>query len=587
MQELAPERRAVREAIESLRLTPVMFELGARPYPPRALYRAYLEQSDIFIGLYWESYGWVAPGEELSGLEDEYRLSGDRPKLIYIRSPAANRQPRLADMIARIQSDDVSYRPFGTADELRALVADDLAVLLTERFEVSAKAPAEPPRPAPIPPLPRPVTRLIGRDQDLTRVLDLLEEPGVRMVTIVGPGGIGKSRLALAVADGARERYPDGIVHIDLAPLTEPSLVLPTIAKSLGIEEHPGASVAERLRDRLAAARMLIVLDNMEQLANAANDLSDLLEATGAVRLLVTSRRILDIRGERVYTLGPLAVPTNGAVTAAVELFLERARSTELVDQSLLQALGEAAEPWFGMLETIREYAVEQLEASGTADDFRAGHQAHYLELAERGNAALSTAEQVECLERLGRENDNFRAVLRRALRRGDATSALRMGRALATYWYMSGSGDEGRGWMEQVAGLRSVQPDERSVGWTIAAIEAFLQGDFEPIETGLDDALRDIGEGKDRRIVAFAQLLQAIARGVGSNEQQWQDVVTEASRRLEAAGEPLAIGFGLVAGAVLARLHGRTDEARRLAQRARGASQSRSRNPLDRYLNR
>ena len=80
-QELAPERRAVREAIESLRLTPVMFELGARPHPPRALYRAYLEQSDVFVGLYWESYGWVPPGEELSGLEDEYRLSGDRPRL--------------------------------------------------------------------------------------------------------------------------------------------------------------------------------------------------------------------------------------------------------------------------------------------------------------------------------------------------------------------------------------------------------------------------------------------------------------------------------------------------------------------------
>jgi hypothetical protein len=68
MQELAPERHVVREAVESLRLTPVMFELGARPYPPRALYRAYLEQSDVFVGLYWESYGWVAPGEEVSGL---------------------------------------------------------------------------------------------------------------------------------------------------------------------------------------------------------------------------------------------------------------------------------------------------------------------------------------------------------------------------------------------------------------------------------------------------------------------------------------------------------------------------------------
>jgi hypothetical protein len=117
-----------------------MFELGARPYPPRALYRAYLEQSDLFIGLYWESYGWVPPGEELSGLEDEYRLSGDRPKLIYIKAPAPNRQPRLDELIARIQGDDVSYRPFGAAEELRTLVADDLAVLLTERFEASAHA---------------------------------------------------------------------------------------------------------------------------------------------------------------------------------------------------------------------------------------------------------------------------------------------------------------------------------------------------------------------------------------------------------------------------------------------------------------
>jgi hypothetical protein len=328
MQELAPERSAVREAIEGLRLTPVMFELGARPYPPRALYRAYLEQSDVFIGLYWESYGWVPPGEELSGLEDEYRLSGDRPKLIYVKTPAPNRQPRLAELIAQIQRDDsVSYRPFGTADELRTLVADDLAVLLTERFAAAADTSAGP-RSRPIAPLPRPVTRLIGRD--LALVLDLLVDPDVRMVTIVGPGGIGKSRLALAVAEGARERYPDGIVYIDLAPLTEPSLVLSTMAKSLGVEEQTGTSVGDQLRDRLAEARMLIVLDNMEQLAEAAGEFSDLLAATEALVLLVTSRRLLEVRGERVYTLGPLAVPADGAVTAAVELFLERARSIHL-----------------------------------------------------------------------------------------------------------------------------------------------------------------------------------------------------------------------------------------------------------------
>src|SRR5215211_240443 len=249
MQELAPERRAVREAIETLRLTPVMFELGARPHPPRVLYRAYLEQSDVFVGLYWESYGWVPPGEDLSGLEDEYRLSGDRPKLIYIKTPAPGRQPRLGELIARIQRDDsVSYRPFGTADELATLVGDDLAVLLTERFAASAAPPAEPPRSLRVAPLPRPVTRLIGREPDLARVLDLLLDPDVRMVTIVGPGGIGKSRLALAVSDGARERCPDGIVYIDLAPLTEPSLVLSNgkVARRRGADRDDGRRAAPR-----------------------------------------------------------------------------------------------------------------------------------------------------------------------------------------------------------------------------------------------------------------------------------------------------------------------------------------------------
>ena len=104
--------------------------------------------------------------------------------------------------------------------------------------------------------------------------------------------------------------------------------MLPTIAKSLGVEEQTGTSVDARLRDRLAEARMLIVLDNMEQLAEAASDVSDLLAATDALVLLVTSRRILDIRGERVLhprAAGPYR-PAR-AVTAAVELFLERARS--------------------------------------------------------------------------------------------------------------------------------------------------------------------------------------------------------------------------------------------------------------------
>src|SRR3954453_23548065 len=90
--ELANERTAARRAIEALHLTPVMFELGARPHPARALYRAYLDQSHVFLGMYWQSYGWVAPDEEISGLEDEYRLSGSRPRLVYIKGPAPGRE---------------------------------------------------------------------------------------------------------------------------------------------------------------------------------------------------------------------------------------------------------------------------------------------------------------------------------------------------------------------------------------------------------------------------------------------------------------------------------------------------------------
>jgi len=687
LQELAEERRAVRGAIESLRLTPVMFEQGARPHPPRALYRAYLEQSDVFIGLYWERYGWVAPGEEISGLEDEYGLSGDRPKLIYIKTPSPRREPRLANLIDRIQRDDrVSYRPFSDADELRSVVADDLAVLLSERYSASPSVAASRSR-APAP-LPHPPTRLVGRGDEVVRVLDLLADPETRLVTIFGSGGIGKSRLALAVAERAKDRYADGVAYVDLAAVTEPALLLSTIAVALGVQEGTGGSLRAQLRDRLAGAQMLMVLDNMEQLIDAVSDVSDMLAGTDALQVLVTSRRILDVRGERVFELEPLAVPAaDGAITAAVELFVERAHAfrpdyqpsdddlaaiaeltrrldglplaielasarlrllspravlermgharldflqtgpsdlpprqrtlrdtiawshsllpsgsrtlfarlavfvgsadlesiedvtnpdgkldtldllAELVEQSLVRAIGEAAEPRFGMLETIREFAVERLEASGEAAAYRARHAAHYLALAERGNAALGTADQVQWLARLGRENDNFRAVLRRALRRDDATTAVRMGRALSNYWSMHSSYSEGRGWMDRIAALPSAGPRDRAMARTIGAIQAFLQGNFDQLETGLDEAAGLAAEPLDRRIVAFAQLLRALASGVAPNDERWHDTLTDASRKLEAEGEPLAIGFGLVARAVLSRVHGRPDEAKQLAQ--------------------
>src|SRR6202046_5394532 len=104
--ELAAERAAARTAITRMHLTPVMFELGARPHAPRELYRAYLAQSEVFVGIYWQQYGWGAPGEEKSGLEDEYLLCGDKPKLIYVKNATGERDSRLTELLARIQADD-------------------------------------------------------------------------------------------------------------------------------------------------------------------------------------------------------------------------------------------------------------------------------------------------------------------------------------------------------------------------------------------------------------------------------------------------------------------------------------------------
>src|SRR5438876_215935 len=213
LEELAPERAAAREAITQLRLTPVLFESGARPYPPRELYRAYLAQSDIFVGLYWQRYGWVAPGMQVSGLEDEYQLSTGKPKLIYMKTPAHEREPRLQALLDRIRAEDTaSYQKFATPEELRERIANDLAQLLTERFT----SPAETPVAARLATLPVPRKRLIDREQERTQAQALLQREDVGLVTLTGPGGVGKTRLAVQVAADPRT------CSRSRAPLTDP-----------------------------------------------------------------------------------------------------------------------------------------------------------------------------------------------------------------------------------------------------------------------------------------------------------------------------------------------------------------------------
>jgi len=350
LQELADERRAARQAIEQLRLAPVMFELGARPHPPKDLYRAYLDQSHVFIGLYWQKYGWVAPDMDISGLEDEYRLSGQKPKLIYLKSPAPQREARLDELLARIRNDDrVSYKTFRTLDELHELIVSDLAMVLSESFETAlvtdSATPIEPAaadRSAPRHNLPLPPTRLIGRETELAAALELIRRDDVGLVTLTGAGGTGKTRLALQVALDLVDDFEDGVTFVPLAPISDPALVLGAIAQVLGVTESASRPLIDLLIDRLHDKHQLLVLDNFEQVVDAAKDIAELLRACPRLQVLATSRTPLRVRGEKELPVPPLALPptsplhsggdrevTNVSQYAAVQLFIQRARDVK------------------------------------------------------------------------------------------------------------------------------------------------------------------------------------------------------------------------------------------------------------------
>ena len=340
--ELADERAAVARAISALRLAPVMFELGARPHPPRELYRAYLAQSDIFIGLYWQRYGWVGPGMDISGLEDEFRLSHSIPRLLYVKTPASDREPGLTTMLDELESEGAdSYRTFGTPRELGRLVRDDLALLLSERFaaahsgaDPSASPVSEGDRRAPRS-LPVTSTSLIGREQDIAEVSKQLAKPEVRLVTLTGPGGIGKTRLAIAVGEQLDDRYPQGTVFVPLAFIAQPELVLPRIAAAVGATIEGVRAPLDVLVEQFAETPTLLVLDNLEQVVGVAPDLEQLLTHCPGLEMLATSRTVLRLRAEREYAVGPLTVPAFSgrapieelASLPAVQLFVDRAQA--------------------------------------------------------------------------------------------------------------------------------------------------------------------------------------------------------------------------------------------------------------------
>ena len=628
--ELAAEREAASAAIRQLRLTPVLFELGARPYPPRDLYRAYLKQSDIFIGIYAESYGWVGPGMEVSGLEDEYRLSADKPRLVYTKK-TSQREPRLTTLLEAIRAEGVvSYREFKDAGDLGALVADDLAVLLTERF-VSPSA-AEPAAPPPAAPLPAPRWPLVDRVEELQMVTGLLRQADVGLVTLTGPGGVGKTSLALAAAHAAAGQFADGAAFISLETLTDSALIRDTVARQLRIPISPGQTLDQSLLAFFVPRQMLVLVDNVEQLVAGAPLLEQILARAPGLKVLATSREPLRIRSEKVVAVAPLALPEAGApddpgalaTVPAVALFVAFARDarpgfelteanaaavaeicrrldglplalqlaaarltvlspaallarlerrlpllthgprdlperqqtlraaiawsydllgaaeqrmfrqlavfaggftleaaealteggpddidpleaiSSLIGQSLVfvQPLEETTPP-YRMLETIREFGLERLEASGEAGQTRRRHAELCRDLAERAEPMLLTAGRRTWMAKLEDALDNIRAALAWSL---SADGVLAVGVALAGalgwFWLMSGRLQEAQSWYTEVLARREQADD--SLAWAKvlhgSALQLWGLGDLAQaaaLEEPAVGIFRSAGEGR------------------------------------------------------------------------------------------
>jgi predicted ATPase/DNA-binding SARP family transcriptional activator len=436
-------------------------------------------------------------------------------------------------------------------------------------------------RPLPEGNVPVPVSTLVGRDRELAEIRATLGSGEVRLLTLTGPGGAGKTRLGIEVANALAGELPDGAFFVPLDAIRDPALLLPAIAHALAVRESSERPLLESLVERLAGRRVLVLLDNFEQLVESAPLLTGVLEALPSLTFLVTSRFALRLNGEREYpveTLGPtdaialfadraqaadpsfqlteenlaaveeicarldglplalelaaartkllppqamldrldqrldllsrgprdkparhqalrdtvawsyeLLDPDEQALFARLAVFsggctLESAvavcdasldLTAALIDDSLLERAGERLR----MLETIREYALEQLAQDKGAADLRRRHAEHFLKFAE----SEPVFSQAAWLAQLDAERDNLRAALSWSFEAGEPGLGLRLAASLWEFWWIRGHLAEGRHWLDEALERGASEPPElRARALHAAASLATRQGNYD-----------------------------------------------------------------------------------------------------------